>query len=79
MISNLGEGYKATNFPDAKGWVGAGTKRGLPKAMTDFKLPINVLLNKKVKVPEEQHNIFMIVMVSYLLLLVMKINIVIEK
>ncbi|HEG9037495.1 TPA: phage tail family protein, partial [Staphylococcus aureus] len=28
VISNLGEGYKATNFPDAKGWVGAGTKRG---------------------------------------------------
>ena len=30
VISNLGEGYKATNFPDAKGWVGAN-EQGLLK------------------------------------------------
>ncbi|HCX1077652.1 TPA: phage tail family protein, partial [Staphylococcus aureus] len=49
VISNLGEGYKATNFPDAKGWVGAGTKRGLPKAMTDFQITYKCIVEQKGK------------------------------
>ena len=47
--------------------------------MTDFQITYKCIVEQKGKVPEEQHNIFMIVMVSYLLLLVMKINIMIEK
>ncbi|HCY0445776.1 TPA: phage tail family protein, partial [Staphylococcus aureus] len=49
VISNLGEGYKATNFSDAKGWVGAGTKRGLPKAMTDFQITYKCIVEQKGK------------------------------
>ena len=48
VISNLGEGYKATNS-DAKGWVGAGTKRGLPKAMTDFQITYKCIVEQKGK------------------------------
>ena len=34
--------------------------------MTDFQITYKCIVEQKVKVPEEQHNIFMIVMVSYL-------------
>ena len=39
---------------------------GLPKAMTDFQITYKCIVEQKVKVPEEQHNIFMIVMVKLL-------------
>lgn len=49
VISNLGEGYKVTNFPSDKGWVGAGTKRGLSKAMKDFQITYKCIVEQKDK------------------------------
>ncbi|WP_281183079.1 phage distal tail protein [Staphylococcus schleiferi] len=49
VISNEGESYKATNFPNESGWVGAGVKRGLPKAMTDFQITYKCIVEQKNK------------------------------
>lgn len=38
-----------SEFRDFKGWVGAGTKRGLPKAMTDFQITYKCIVEQKGK------------------------------
>lgn len=45
--SNLNEGFKATNFPNDKGWVGAGTMRGLPKTLQDFQVTYKCIVEQK--------------------------------
>lgn len=49
VISNAGESYKAVNFPNVKGWVGAGTKRGLPKSMNDWQITYKCIVEQKNK------------------------------
>lgn len=49
VISNVGESYKATNFPNEKGWVGAGTKRGLPRAVNDFQITYKCIVEQRDK------------------------------
>ncbi|MGS0666389.1 distal tail protein Dit [Staphylococcus arlettae] len=45
-IANIGESFKVSDFPDGSGWVGAGTKRSLPRTAQDWQITYKLLVEQ---------------------------------